>query len=104
MYYIKRVTETRDQIKMKTKNAKKPAKSQLKCDRTAAMNGCSAHAQLRLTSFFDWIDDPQYAPRAVSGLKTWKMTNAHRLTVADKVNIDYVLRCYQQTVKQLHRN
>lgn len=69
--------------------------TKVQCNRAAAMNGCSPHTQLRLTSFFDWIDDPQYAPRAVKGLKNWKMTNAHRLTVADKVNIDYVLSCHQ---------
>lgn len=80
---------------MKAKHANKSAKTKLQCDRTTAMNGCSPHTKLRLTSFFDWIDDPQYAPRAVSGLKNWKMTNAHRLTVADKVNIDYVLGCYK---------
>jgi hypothetical protein len=79
---------------MKAKHAKKSPKSQLQCDRTAAMNGCSPHTKLRLTNFFDWIDDPQYATRAVKGLKTWRITNAHRLTVADKVNIDYVLGCY----------
>jgi hypothetical protein len=81
--------------KMKAKHVKKPAKTKLQCDRTAAINGCSPHTQIRLTSFFEWIDDPQYKARAVKGLRAWKMTNTHRLTVADKVNIDYVLGCYQ---------
>ena len=65
------------------------------CNRTSVTKGCSPHVQIRLTSFFDWIDDPQYAGRAVKGLKSWKITNAHRLTVVDRVNIDYVLGCYQ---------